>query len=247
MGRAFMTVLFELKDITKNYWDKDEKNNRPFLFANISAKLDRPERIALLGKSGQGKSTLLRTLAQLEPMDRGEAWFKGRSINEMDTRTWRMSIAYVAQQSIMLPGTILDNLHTVSRIHNKTFDDHFAKELMEAVGLGYLDWEKQATDLSGGEKQRVALVRTLLLRPTILLLDEVTASLDQQSKESVEGLLKKLHREEGTSFILVTHDTEQAKKLCERIWFMENGKLAIDSKAEVFFENHKNHSDQVIL
>ncbi|WP_144512199.1 ATP-binding cassette domain-containing protein [Bacillus sp. FJAT-22090] len=242
-----MTVLFELKNVTKDHWDTDETNNRPFLFANISAKIDQPERIALLGKSGQGKSTLLRILAQLEPMDKGEVWFNAHSTKKMDTRTWRMNIAYVAQQSIMLPGTILDNLHTVSRIHNRAFDERFAKELMEAVGLGYLDWGKQATDLSGGEKQRVALVRSLLLRPSILLLDEITASLDQQSKENVELLLKKLHREEGTSFILVTHDTEQAKKLCDRIWYMKDGILAVDSKTEEFFEGPTPVFDQVML
>ncbi|WP_391117085.1 ATP-binding cassette domain-containing protein [Psychrobacillus sp. L3] len=232
-----MTALLELKKVTKNYWDTNEKNSRPFLFAHITATIQQPERIALLGKSGQGKSTLLRILAQLESIDSGEVRFNGLSTKDMDTRAWRMNISYVAQQSVMLPGTIMDNLTTVSNLHNRAFDESFARCLMKDVGLEHLEWEKQAIDLSGGEKQRVALVRSLLLRPSILLLDEITASLDPQSKEYVEQLLMKLHTEEGTSFIWVTHDAEQAKKISDRIWYMEDGELAIDSKTEQFFEN----------
>ncbi|QFG00064.1 ATP-binding cassette domain-containing protein [Psychrobacillus glaciei] len=235
-----MKALLELKNLTKNYWDTNEKNSRPFLFAHITATIQSPERIALLGKSGQGKSTLLRVLALLESIDSGEVRLKGLSTKDIDTRAWRMNIAYVAQQSVMLPGTIMDNLTTVSNLHNRAFDESSARCLMKDVGLEHLEWGKQAIDLSGGEKQRVALVRSLLLKPSILLLDEVTASLDQQSKEYVEQLLLKLHMEEATSFIWVTHDTEQAKKISERIWYMEDGKLTIDTKTKQFFENRNS-------
>ncbi|MEI4770394.1 ATP-binding cassette domain-containing protein [Psychrobacillus sp. FJAT-51614] len=242
-----MTTLFEIKNITKNYWGTNEEKYRPYLFGNITAVLQKAERIALLGKSGQGKSTLLRTLALLEPLDNGVISFNGVSAKEMDTQHWRMNIAYVAQQSIMLPGTIEDNLQTVSKLHNRSFDEGLAKELMKDIGLEHLEWSKKAKDLSGGEKQRIALVRTLLLDPSILLLDEITSSLDQESKELVEQLLTKLHMEKGTSFIWVTHDLEQAKKISERVWYMEEGKLAIDSSTEIFFENRHPFSEQVML
>lgn len=96
-----------------------------------------------------------------------------------------MKIAYVAQQAVMLPGTIEDNLKIASTLHKSRFDEGLAREFMKDVGLEHLDWAKQARDLSGGEKQRVALIGSLLLHPVILLLDEITASLDQQSKEYV--------------------------------------------------------------
>ncbi|WP_053588365.1 ABC transporter ATP-binding protein [Bacillus sp. FJAT-22090] len=244
-----MTALLEIKNITKNYWDMKEAKCRLHLFENITVVLQKAERIALLGKSGEGKSTLLRTLALFETLDKGEIYFKGDSAKELDTRQWRMNIAYVAQQSIMLLGTIEDNLKTVSKLHNIPFDEGLAKKYMKDIGLEHLMWNKKAKDLSGGEKQRVALVRTLLLNPPVLLLDEITASLDQQSKEYVELLLEHIHKEKGTSFIWITHDLEQAKKISDRVWYMENGRLAIDSRTEDFFESHHTQviPDQVML
>lgn len=232
-----MTALFEMKGLTKNYWHTEKQMDRTYLFSDLTATVKSAERIALLGKSGQGKSTLLRMLALLDNSDRGEIILNGVTSGHMDTRVWRTKVAYVAQQATMLPGTIADNLKTVSKLHNETFDDKLAKKLMKDVGLETLDWAKKATDLSGGEKQRVALVRSLLLNPSILLLDEVTASLDRQSKEFVEKLLLNWNAAYKTSFLWVTHDSEQARRISERIWFMEKGVIAADCETEIFFEN----------
>lgn len=239
-----MIPLLEVKQLTKKHWDAQATRE---LFSDITTCIDRPERIALLGKSGQGKSTLLRILAKLDSVDSGEVCFNGQLMNEVDSRTWRINICYVAQQATMLPGTIKDNLMTSGKIHNRPFEEDFARQLIKEVGLDDLDWEKQAGDLSGGEKQRIALVRSLLLRPKILLLDEITASLDQQSKELVEQLLIKLHQKEEIAFIWVTHDTEQAKNISERIWYMEDGKLASDLKTSEFFGDQASFPTQVIL
>lgn len=240
-----MTALFEMKGLTKNYWQTEEQTDRTYLFSDLTATIESTERIVLLGKSGQGKSTLLRMLALLDSTDSGEMRLNGMQAHEIDTRVWRTKVTYVAQQAVMLPGTIEENLKTVSKLHNATFDDKLAQKLMKEVGLESIDWAKKATDLSGGEKQRVALVRSLLLAPTILLLDEVTASLDQQSKAYVENLLVKWSEVKKTSFLWVTHDMEQAKKVSERIWFMENGTLAMDCKTETFFENQNSFSSSV--
>jgi len=232
-----MTALFEMIGLTKNYWHAEKQTNRTYLFSDLTATVKSAERIALLGKSGQGKSTLLRMIALLDNSDSGEVRLNGVTSRHMDARVWRTKVTYVAQQATMLPGTITDNLKTVSKLHNETFDDKLARKLMKEVGLETLDWAKKATDLSGGEKQRVALVRSLLMKPSILLLDEVTASLDQQSKESVENLLLNWNAAYKTSFLWITHDSEQARRISERIWFMEKGTLAADCETEVFFNN----------
>ena len=237
MGRARMTALFEIKNLTKNYWDIKEATIRPHLFSNITTVLHKQERITLLGASGQGKSTLLRILALLESADDGEILLNGTSFKTIDSRIWRMKVCYVAQQSVMLPGTIEENLKTVSKLHGIPFEEDYARKLMKQVGLDYIEWGKQAMDLSGGEKQRVALVRSILLRPAVLLLDEITASLDHKSKESVEQMLIQLNIEEGISFIWVTHDIEQAKKVSDRVWLMEDGKLVKDLESKKFFED----------
>lgn len=242
-----MTALFEIIDLTKNYWHTEKQRKGAYLFSNFTATIASSERIALLGKSGQGKSTLLRMLALLDNADSGKIRFNGIQESEMEARVWRTKVTYVAQQAIMLPGTIEDNLKTVSKLHNETFDDKLARKLMKEVGLETLDWTKKAADLSGGEKQRVALVRSLLLGPSILLLDEVTASLDQQSKAYVENLLVTWSEIEKRTFIWVTHDLEQAKKVSDRIWFMENGTLAIDCETDTFFENHNSFTSTVTL
>ena len=96
-----MTPLLELKQLKKKHWDAQMNSE---LFSDISTTIERSERIALLGKSGQGKSTLLRILAKLESVDSGQIFFNGQLMNEVDSRTWRMNICYVAQQAIMLPG-----------------------------------------------------------------------------------------------------------------------------------------------
>jgi putative ABC transport system ATP-binding protein len=131
----------------------------------------------------------------------------------------------VAQQAVILTGTVDFNLRTVSRLHGTAFEERFASELMEHCGLGGIPGTKQASELSGGEKQRLALVRSLLLRPSILLLDEVTASLDEENSRFVEELLLERHRSEGTTLIWVTHQPEQAHRVASKHWTLANGQI----------------------
>ena len=233
-----MTAILEIKQVGKKGWETNEAS-RPYLFKNITSAVCSRDRIVLMGKSGQGKSTFLRCLSILDTFDDGSVILDGSSSKQVPPQEWRTSIVYVAQQSTMLPGTIEDNLKTVSRLHNCPFEVEQAKEWLKELGLGELVWDKDASLLSGGEKQRLALVRSLLLKPRILLLDEVTASLDQQSREQVERLLLKLNKEEGVAYIWVTHDWEQAKRISNRVWYMEDGMLMKDTSTDAFFHEMK--------
>jgi putative ABC transport system ATP-binding protein len=150
----------------------------------------------------------------------------GKPLHEWNPQAWRMNVCYVSQTPVMLEGSIEDNLRTVSRLHHTAYDPAYAALLMSSVGLGDMGLSKEASSLSGGEKQRVALVRSLLLRPKLLLLDEITSSLDDVSKYAVERLLTDINRQEGTGYVWISHDRDQAARIGERVWSLSNGNLS---------------------
>ncbi|MGN7472090.1 ABC transporter ATP-binding protein [Brevibacillus sp. SAFN-007a] len=207
-----------------------------WLFRDLSATISEPTIIGILGKSGQGKSTLLRILGRLLPPDSGTIRLDQKEMTQWESPAWRMKVSYVAQQAIMLPGTVEDNLRTVSVLHQRPFDERLARTLFEQLHLEQVAWSKPAEQLSGGEKQRLALIRTLLLQPDVLLLDEVTASLDTTSKQATERLLVDWHAQTGTTILWVTHDLAEARSSCQRIWFMAEHQLQADVPTHAFFQ-----------
>lgn len=223
--------LLQFRGLAKRRFEQHEV----YIFQDLSAEVAEGQRIALLGASGQGKSTLLRMLARLESADEGTMELLGRPAAEWEPPLWRQHIGYVAQQPVMLPGTVGDNLRTASRLHGRPFEETLAKRLMEQIGLAHIDWEKAASDLSGGEKQRIALVRSLLLRPKLLLLDETTSSLDPSSKSAAQGLLLDWCRQEGAAQLWVTHDLNQAREVSGEVWYLEAGRLSEKAETERFF------------
>ncbi|GLX67554.1 ABC transporter ATP-binding protein [Paenibacillus glycanilyticus] len=224
-----------INNLTKSKFD----DPNALLFRGVTAKLQPADRIALIGGSGTGKSTLLRILSLLESFEEGTIALEDRSSTEWKPHSWRRKVSYVAQKPIMRSGTVGFNLRTVSQLHNLPFDEELARKYMAAVGLGQTDWNKQAGDLSGGEQQRLALVRSLLLQPDILLLDEITSSLDPGSKQAVESLL--LEWVTGQSdpsaraYVWITHDLEQARIISNQIWFMADGGLLEQAETGAFF------------
>jgi len=224
-----------------------EPSKSPYTFCDINKTIEQAERIALIGASGQGKSTLLRTISLLNMPDEGDMMFDGAAFREMGPRNWRKQICYVAQQAIMLPGCVEDNLTVSSRLHGRSFDRKLAEELLQTAGLSGLDLNKNARDLSGGEMQRVALIRALLLRPKVLLLDEITASLDTVNTKAVEQLLATWHANEGTTMLWVTHELEQVTRTCERVWFMAGNTIMEDSPPAAFFAMPLTAAGQIFI
>lgn len=225
-------MLLEIRKLEKKIRQQEEQS---LLFADVNAQITESSIVALLGLSGQGKSTLLRIIGMLDAADEGTVWFKERSQQQWTPQDWRKRVCYVAQHAVMLSGSVEDNLRAVSQLHRQPFEETLAHKLLQDVGLGSMDWSKRASDLSGGEKQRVALVRSLLLRPELLLLDEITASLDLHSKQAVEQTLLAWHRNEGTAMIWVTHDLKQARHTSDRVWFMAEHTLLENSETDIFF------------
>lgn len=228
-----MSTLLTIDKLVKRIGLTEQR----ILFEHVNSEVDQGERIAILGASGQGKSTLLRILALLDIPDEGDLIWKGISYRDSDPRIWRTRMTYVAQQAVMLAGSVEDNLKTVHLLHRQPYDQDLARRLLTGMGLENLDIHKRAIDLSGGEKQRIALIRSMMLRPEVLLLDEVTASLDRTNARLVEEQLTRWSQQEGTSLVWVTHDQEQAQSFSTTTWFMGNQTLLERQPTAHFFDN----------
>lgn len=176
---------------------------------------------ALLGPSGAGKTSLLRTLVRLEAPATGRVELDGRNVRELDPRALRRRVGLVAQRPVMLPGTVAANL---------------ALGLVDPPPLGLADALRAtglepdaflgcaATELSGGEAARVAVARALVRGPGALLLDEPTAGLDHRAAAAVEALVVRLAAR-GTTVLVVTHDEAQARRLATRAMRLRDGRI----------------------
>ena len=186
--------------------------------------LDIPEGVtALLGPSGSGKSTLLRLLNRLADPDRGTVRFHGADVAELDPRDLRRSACLVPQLPAPLPGTVADNIRYGPELCGRAVG---VERPLALAGLTKLYADREASELSVGEQQRVMLARALALDPDVLLLDEPTSALDDYTKRGVERTLAELAAESDVSMVLVTHERAQAERMGGRIVELREGRVA---------------------
>ena len=190
--------------------------------------------LTIIGPSGSGKSTLITLLNRLSDPDRGRLEFAGRDIREWEVTELRRRVGLVFQNPVMLPGTVRDNVEYGPRLKGERLGAEVVN-LLSQVGLPASLLDRPAQDLSGGEKSRVALARTLANRPEVLLLDEITASLDPVTGREVEELIASLRRSLGLTCVWVTHDLRQAERVGTQAWFIEDGLLAESGSSATFF------------
>lgn len=186
--------------------------------------------VAITGASGSGKSVFLRTLASLDAPSTGEILWQQSPLSNDTIPHFRTCVAYVAQRPALIEGSVLDNLQfpfTLNALRTRTFNLAHATELLVKAGKDTPFLSKPAGDLSGGESQIVALIRTLQLAPQVMLFDEPTSALDPASAAAVESLV--LHWfEEGAgtrAYIWVSHDPEQARRMSTQHLTMNQGVL----------------------
>lgn len=182
---------------------------------------------ALLGESGSGKSTLLHLVAGLDSPDAGELIIDGHSSLTMTSNDWnrlrRDRLSLIFQQYHLVPTlTVLDNLQLQARLSQR-LDAAFRDHLIDRLGLGGLT-KRLPHHLSGGQQQRVAIARALLHRPALVLADEPTGNLDEDTSERVMNVLVDLVRETGSSLLMVTHSAHMAGFLDEQ-WRLQHGQL----------------------
>ena len=176
---------------------------------------------ALVGPSGSGKSTLLRACIRLESPDSGMVAVDGQDLRSRDPRELRRELGMVFQRPTALPGTVADNIKTGA--HDLTADQ--VGELLERAGLGRSFALRPASELSGGEAQRMCLARTLAVRPRVLLLDEPTSALDAKSATIIEKTVTGLAAE-GMGVLWVTHNARQVARVADRVLTISRGRAA---------------------
>lgn len=199
---------FELKNLSVSSSDKS-------ILEDISLSTEKGEHLTITGPSGSGKSSLLKVLAGLLSYDSGTLLYQGQNMRDLDPVAYRRRVSYCFQQPVLFGQTVRDNMAFPFEINHLPFDQEKVLEALRKMNLGSEFLDKPIKDLSGGEKQRVALVRNLLFEPEVLLLDEVSSGLDDKTKSVLRAFLMEWHQK-GVTLIEVTHDQAeiaQAKKL----------------------------------
>ena len=194
------------------------------IIADISIQVHWGDILAVVGPSGAGKSSFLRLLNRLDEPTRGTVFVEGRDYREIPPQELRRRLGMVMQLPYLFPGTVAENIRFGPEQRGAVISDEEIESLLERVRLsGYSD--REVTNLSGGEAQRISLARTLANAPQILLLDEPTSALDAAARQDVEDLINGIIHQEGLTCIIVTHDLDQASRMAERAMVMEAGQL----------------------
>ena len=219
-------MIVELKDIFNSY-SEGEDNPRRKILDSFNLLINFDESISIVGPSGCGKTTLLNILGTLDKPDSGEVIFKGELVTHMNddqlSKLRAEKIGFIFQSHYLLPQiSVIENVIlptlAVNRKQNNSIIFDEAESFLSQVGL-----KKQAhkfpSQLSGGEKQRVAIVRSLINKPNLVLADEPTGSLDKSRGEDIIDLLKSLCVNNQTSLVVVTHDIEIASQMKRRLCY----------------------------
>lgn len=199
---------FELKNVGLSRPDKK-------ILDDINLTIEKGTHLTITGPSGSGKSSLLRILSGLVSHNQGTLLFQGQDVLKLDPIPYRRQVSYCFQQPVLFGQSVRDNMVFPFEIRELAFEQDKVLKALSRLNLGPEFLEKPIKDLSGGEKQRVALVRNLLFEPQVLLLDEVSSGLDEKTKSLLRAFLKELNQE-GVTLVEVTHDAselEQAKNL----------------------------------
>lgn len=232
VAQATKAPIVELDGVRKRY--NVGRPNEAEVLHGISLTLREGEFAALIGPSGSGKSTLLNLIGLLETLTEGRYRLQGEEVGGLDdaalTLKRRATLGFVFQFHHLLPAfSALENVTLpalmregrVSREHRE-----HARAVLAAMGLGDA-MAKRPGELSGGMQQRVAIARALVMRPPLVLADEPTGNLDRRSSDEVFALMRQMHAELGTSFLIVTHDPRLAGR-CDRIVEIVDGRVERD-------------------
>ena len=221
--------MIEIKDLTKEFIEKKAENNLLAL-DHVSFTIEKGDIYGIIGMSGAGKSTMLKMIGLLEKPTSGTITVNGRDINQlegMDKINYYRSIGTVFQgYNLLMQKTVFENVAFPMKLtkYDKQAVEKRVFELLEIVGLREKA-NQYPSKLSGGQRQRVAIARALANNPEMILCDEPTSALDSLTTNSILKLLKKINRDLGVTIIIITHEIEVVKKICNKVAVLDHGKV----------------------
>ena len=221
-------IIMKLEDIDKFYM---ETGNKLHILKKLNLEVKRGEFVSILGKSGSGKSTLLNIMGLRDKIDGGKIWIDNKevsSLNEMEKNNIKNHfLGFVFQfHYLMSEFTALENVMIpalLNNFKNKTEIEKEAKKLLEIVGLAER-MKHKPNQLSGGEKQRVAIARAMINKPKLILADEPTGNLDEDTGELIFSLFRKINKEHNQSIVVVTH-ARDLSQVTDRQVYLKRGVL----------------------
>ncbi len=211
-------------DLTKTYKGGVEVN----ALSNVNFELEKGDLVAIIGDSGSGKSTLLHLLAGVDKPTSGDIFIQDKNITKFNkdemTVFRRRNIGVVYQFFNLIPNiNVRKNILLPLLLDNKKADEEYLKEILSILGIeGKLD--RYPKQLSGGEQQRVAIARSLITRPAIILADEPTGNLDRKNSEEITGLFRLVNKRLNSTIMIITHD-EKVANSCDKVYRMVDGRL----------------------
>lgn len=237
--------ILEIKHLKKSYGQNE-------VLKDISLTVHKGEVISIIGSSGSGKSTFLRSINLLETPTGGEILYRGENVLEKgyNLTHYREKLGMVFQSFNLfenlnvLENTIVAQTTVLKRERSEA--EKIAKENLEKVGMGERYWQAKPKQLSGGQKQRVAIARALSMNPDAILFDEPTSALDPEMVGEVLKIMQDL-AQEGLTMIVVTHEMEFARDVSHRVILMDKGIIAEEGKPEELFTNPKEERTKEFL
>lgn len=233
--------MIEVRNLVKEY---KTKKGKTIGVNNVSLKVKEGEIFGIVGYSGAGKSSLLRCLNLLEKPTSGEVLVDGvnlTTLNSSELRKARLKIGMIFQHFYLISSkTVYENVAFALKaagVPKKEFNDRVT-ELLELVGLGDRASHYPA-QLSGGQKQRVGIARALANNPKVLLCDEATSALDPSTTKSILSLLKSINKKLGITIVVITHEMEVVKEICDRMAVMQDGRIIEEGQVYDIFSNPK--------
>lgn len=224
-----MSCIAELKNVSKGF-------NGITALDDVNLKIHEGEILALLGPNGSGKTTLLKILAFLEKPTSGEVYFCEEKVADKNREQARMNSTMVFQRTILFNSTVYDNVAYGLRMRKQSKNvvkEEVGNALTRVRLTGFQ--KRRARELSGGEQQRLALARALVLNTKLLLLDEPTANLDPKNASEMEEIIATVNRESKTTIVMATHNMFQAKNLPHRVALIANGRRGeVGTPTEIF-------------